>query len=316
MSRYSVLLVVLAAIWGASYLFIKIGIDGGLEPSVLMASRGLLAAVGLFPVLVVKTGAVQALRELRASWRQWTAIGVAANAVPFWLVAWGEKYIDTGVAAIAQATVPIFTVLLGLRFLPHEPMGRRRWIGIVMGLVGVGVLAGINPAGDVWFVIGTLAVVLSSLAYASGNIIGQRSIAAVSGPVLACGAMFAAGVSLTPFALLQLPSEAPTAGAIVSLLTLVVLGTVVAQLILYRMLRLYGGRRMSLVTYLMPAFALSYGALFLDEPLQASSLIGLALILGGVALGSGALASRSGGGLSRVLRKERHLGPGSSRSDP
>ena len=315
MSRYSVLLVVLAAIWGASYLFIKIGIDGGLEPSVMMAARGLLAAAGLFAVLVVTIGTSRAFRELRASWRQWTAIGVAANAVPFWLVAWGEKHIDTGVAAIAQATVPIFTVLLGLRFLPHEPMGGRRWAGIVIGLVGVGVLAGVNPEGGVWFVVGTLAVVLSSLAYASGNIIGQRSIAAVSGPVLACGAMFAAGVSLTPFALLQFPHEAPTTGAIASLLTLVVLGTVFAQLVLYRMLRLYGGRRMSLVTYLMPAFALSYGALFLDEPLRASSLVGLALILAGVALGSGAVAARAGDGLRRGLRKKRHLGAGASRGD-
>ena len=315
MSRYSTLLVTLAAIWGGSYLFIKIGIDGGFTPSGMMASRCLLAAIGLLPFVVVTVGVPRALRELRASWRQWTAIGVVANALPFWLVAWGEKYIDTGVAAIAQATVPIFTVLLALRFLPHEPMGTRRWLGILLGLVGVGVLAGVNPEGDAWFVIGTLAVVLSSLAYASGNIIGQLSISEVSGPVIAFGAMLAAGVALLPFALVQQTGEAPTLGAIGALLTLVLLGTVVAQLLLYRMLRLYGGRRMSLVTYLMPAFALVYGALFLDEPLRASSLIGLALILAGVALGSGALATKTGSGLRRIMRKERHLGA-ASRSDP
>lgn len=289
MSRYSILLVTLAAIWGASYLFIKLGLDGGLEPSVLMAARGLLAAVGLFVVLLATSGARRALADLGASWREWTVLGVTANALPFWLVAWGEKHIDTGVAAIAQATVPIFTILLGLRFLPHEQMGRRRWAGIVLGLVGVGVLAGVEPAGGFWFVLGTLAVVLSSLAYAAGNIVGQRSVAAVPGPVLACGAMLAAGVSLTPFALLQLPDEAPTAKAIWAILALVLGGTVSAQLMLYRMLRLYGGRRMSLVTYLMPAFALTYGALFLDEPIRASALVGLALILLGVALGSGAM---------------------------
>jgi drug/metabolite transporter (DMT)-like permease len=315
-SRYSTLLVTLAAIWGGSYLFIKIGIDGGFTPSGMMAARSLLAAAGLAPVVIASVGLRRALRELRASWRQWVAIGVAANALPFWLVAWGEKYIDTGVAAIAQATVPIFTVLLALRFLPHEPMGARRWAGIVMGLAGVGVLAGINPDGDVWFVIGTLAVVLSSLAYASGNIIGQLSISNVSGPVMAFGAMLAAGVALTPFALLQLPGEVPTLGAVAALLTLVLLGTVVAQLILYRMLRLYGGRRMSLVTYLMPPFALVYGAIFLDEPIHLSSLFGLALILGGVALGSGALGARAGNGLRRALGKKPRLDAGASRSDP
>jgi len=314
-NRYSTLLVTLAAIWGGSYLFIKLGLDGGFTPSAMMSARSLLAALGLAPVVMATIGTRQALRELRVSWRQWVAIGVAANAVPFWLVAWGEKYIDTGVAAIAQATVPIFTVLLALRFLPHEPMGTRRWVGIVMGLVGVGVLAGINPEGGTWFVIGTLAVVLSSLAYASGNIIGQLSVSEVSGPVIAFGAMLAAGIALLPFALLQLPAEMPTLGAITSLITLVVLGTVVAQLLLYRMLRLYGGRRMSLVTYLMPAFALVYGAVFLDEPIHLSALAGLALILGGVALGSGALGARAGEGLRRAVRKKPRLDPGASHGD-
>lgn len=315
MNRYSTLLVTLAAIWGASYLFIKLGLDGGFTPSSLMAARCLLAAAGLVPVVIATVGTRQALREFRVSWRQWVAIGVAANAVPFWLVAWGEKYIDTGVAAIAQATVPIFTVLLALRFLPHEPMGLRRWTGIVMGLVGVGVLAGVNPEGGTWFVLGTLAVVLSSLAYAAGNIIGQLSVSEVSGPVIACGAMFAAGVALVPFALLEPPADTPTVGSITALVTLVLLGTVVAQLLLYRMIRLYGGRRMSLVTYLMPAFALVYGAVFLDEPIHPSALAGLALILGGVALGSGAVGARAGEGLRRAVRKKSRLDAGASRGD-
>ena len=88
-----------------------------------------------------------------------------------------------------------------------------------------------------------------------------------------------------------------------------------AQLLLYRMLRLYGGRRMSLVTYLMPAFALVYGDVFLDEPIHVSALAGLALILGGVALGSGALGARAGEGLRRAVGKKPRLDPGASRGD-
>ncbi|MFN8223204.1 MAG: DMT family transporter [Gaiellales bacterium] len=290
MNRYSTHLITLAAIWGGSYLLIKVGLDGGFEPGFMMCIRGLLAAIALFALLGATVGTRTALAGLRASWRTWLVMGVVANALPFWLVAWGEKHIDTGIAAIAQATVPLFTVLLGLRFLPHEPMGPRRWLGIALGLVGVGVLTGVDPDGGLWFVIGTLAVVLSSFAYAAGNVIGQRRVTDAPGPVLACGAMLGAGFSLLPLAATELPSDWPSTTAIAALLTLVALATVFAQLALYRMLRLFGGRRLSLVTYLMPAFALTYGAILLEEPIRLSSLAGLALILSGVALGSGALA--------------------------
>jgi drug/metabolite transporter (DMT)-like permease len=218
-------------------------------------------------------------------------IGLVGTAVPYWLVAWGETYVDSGIAAVAQSTVPLFTVLLGLRFLPHEPLTRARLLGLVLGLVGVAVLAGGHPSGGAWAVVGTLAVVLSSVAYACGGIIGQRSMTKTSGPVLATGAMIGAAVSLLPLALVEAPSSRPDADAILSLLALAILGTAFAQLVMYRLIRLAGARRMSLVTYLLPGFALVYGALLLDEPLTAAVLAGLALILGGVALGSGAVGS-------------------------
>ena len=287
MNRYWTLILVLAAVWGASYLFIKVAVEGGLEPSPLICARAAIAALVLFGFLARTMGARRAVAELRGSWRRWVVLGVVANALPFWLVAWGEKHVDSGIAAVAQSTVPLFTVLLGLRFLPHEPLSRLQLTGFGLGLVGVTVLAGGAPGGGPWAVAGTLAVVLSSLAYASGAVIGQRSVGSTPGPVLATGAMIAASVSLLPFALLQRPTAMPDTDAILSLLALALLGTALAQLVLYRTIRLYGGRRMSLVTYLMPAFALVYGAVLLDEPLTVSVLAGLALILGGVALGSG-----------------------------
>ena len=282
----------LAAVWGASYLFIKVAVEGGLEPAPFMAARAGIAFVLLYAFVAWTLGAGRSVAELRESWRQWTLIGVVGNAVPFWLVAWGETHVDSGIAAIAQSTVPIFTILLGLRFLPAEPLGATRWGGIAIGLVGVGVLAGAGPDRGWWAVAGTLAVVLSSLAYASGNVIGQRSVSDTAGPVLATGAMLSAFVTLLPFGLLQFPRSTPDADAIASLLALALLGTVLAQLVLYRMLRLFGGRRSSLVTYLMPGFAIVYGALLLDESITLSSLAGLALILAGVALGSGAIEQR------------------------
>jgi drug/metabolite transporter (DMT)-like permease len=288
-NRYWPLLLILASVWGASYLFIKVGVEGGLEPAPLMCARAAIAALVLLAYVVRSMGWERALGDLRGSWRQWAVIGAVANALPFWLVAWGEKHVDSGIAAIAQSTVPLFTILLGLRFLPHEPLSRAQLLGFALGLVGVGVLAGAHPEGGSWAVAGTLAVVLSSLAYACGSVIGQRSVSGTPGPVLATGAMLSAAVTLLPFALFQAPTRTPDTDAILSLLALALLGTALAQLVLYRMLNLFGARSMSLVTYLMPGFALVYGALLLDEPITAATLGGLALILAGVALGSGAL---------------------------
>lgn len=286
------LILLLASVWGASYLFIKVGVEGGLEPAPLMAARAAIAAMLLLAYVGRTMGVHRAVAELRASWRKWAVLGAVGNAIPFWLVAWGETHVDSGIAAIAQSTVPIFTILLGLRFLPHEPLGPARAVGIGLGLVGVAVLAGGGPGHGWWAVAGTLAVVLSSLAYASGNVFGQRSVSVTPGPVLAAGAMISASLVLLPFALLQFPERVPDTDAIASLVALAVLGTALAQLVLYRMLRLFGGRRMSLVTYLMPGFALVYGALLLDESITGAALVGLAAILVGVALGSGVVGSR------------------------
>jgi drug/metabolite transporter (DMT)-like permease len=289
MNRYWPLLLFLAATWGASYLFIKVAVEGGLEPAPMMAFRALVAALCLFGYLTWVMGAARAVVALRGSWRQWIVLGSVGAALPFWLVAWGEKHVDSGIAAIAQATVPIFTLVLGARFLPHEPLGPSRAAGIGLGLVGVAALTGLDPQVTAWTIAGTLAVVLSSFAYSVGNVVGQRSVSGTPGPVLATGSMLTAGLVLSVPAGFQLPSRVPDTDAVLSVLALTVLGTAVAQLVLYRMLRLFGGRRVSLVTYLMPGMALVYGAVLLDEPLQAGALVGLALILLGVALGSGAL---------------------------
>ena len=214
-------------------------------------------------------------------------------ALPFWLIAWGEKYIESSVAGIAQATVPIFAFVLGLRYLPHEHVPPIRWVGVALGLVGVAVLTGIDLPGGWWAVAGTLAVVLSSISYASSGTYAQLRVRDTPGPVLATGGMLVGGLLLLPFALCQLPDEAPGWEAVASVAALTILGTAIAQLVFFHMLPLYGNRRISFVAYVMPVFAIGYGALFLSEPVTAAMLVGLGLILAGVALGSGLLlASR------------------------
>jgi drug/metabolite transporter (DMT)-like permease len=288
-NRYWPLILLLASVWGASYLFIKVGVDGGFSPGALMCARALIAGAVLLAYLLATIGRT-AFSRLREAWRQSLVLGFMNAAAPFWLVAWGETRIDSGLAGIAQATVPLFSVLIGLRFLPHERIGAARMAGVGLGLVGVVLIVGGAPDGGAWAVAGTLAVILASVFYASAAIYSQLRLSkTVSGPVLATGNMLAAGVMLLPLAIVSPPTSMPTTGAIASLLLLALLGTALAQLILFRVIALFGARRLSLVTYLMPGFAVVYGALILDERVNPSALIGLALILVGVSLGSGTL---------------------------
>jgi drug/metabolite transporter (DMT)-like permease len=284
--RYGPLMLVLAAIWGASYLFIKVGVRD-FEPTVLMTLRLLIAGLLLFAFLAATTGGGNALQGIRVAWREGLVFGAINGALPFTLIAWGETHIDSGVAAIAQASVPIFVAVLAIKFNPSQRSSGMKLVGILVGLLGVGVLAGIHPEGGGWAVAGTLAVVLASVSYAAGGLYGQHALGRASGPVLATASMLYGGLLLLPFALFQLPDHTPGWKPVASLVGLAVLGTAVAQLLLFRILRLYGAARLSLVTYLIPAFALLYGSLILDEPLRPSMLVGLGLILGGVALGSG-----------------------------
>jgi drug/metabolite transporter (DMT)-like permease len=287
---YVPLLLLLSGLWGSSYFFIKVAVDD-LEPSVMMFGRTLLAGVILLTVVVVTRGFSNASGELRGAWRQALVLGAFNAAVPFWLIAWGEQHIESSVAGVAQATVPILAFVIGLRFLPHEHVAPVRWVGVSIGLMGVVVLAGVDLPGGWWGAAGVFAVVLSSVSYASAGTYAQLQVHDTPGPVLAAGSMLMGAAFLLPFAIVQVPDAVPSWKAVASVAALAILGTAIAQLVFFRMLPVYGIRRVSLVAYIMPAFAIIFGALFLSEPITAGVVIGLALILAGVALGSGLVTS-------------------------
>jgi drug/metabolite transporter (DMT)-like permease len=208
-------------------------------------------------------------------------------AIPMTLVAWGETHIDSSIAGIAQSSVPIFVAILGLRFLPHDPLRRAQIAGLVIGLAGVMLITGVHPDGGAWAAAGTFAVVLSSLSYAAGGIYGQLHIHDTPGPVLAAGSMIVGAIALLPLAIADPPTQAPGATALAGLLALALIPTFLGQLLLFRVLRLFGSRRLSLVTFLIPGFAVAYGAVLLGETISATALAGLTLILVGVILASG-----------------------------
>ena len=289
MSRsYALLIGSLAAIWGASYLFIKVAVRD-FPPAAMIELRLGVAGILLALFLVARIGWQNALRELRGAGWAGFAIGIVNGAIPFTLIAWGERHIDSGIAAVANASVPIFNAVLVPWLLPTERLSRRRLAGVLVGIVGVAVLTLAQPSVSWWFVAGTAAVVVASISYAFGGILAQHSLSNARGPTLAAASMLGGAVALLPLALLDLPDHTPGWKPVASLAALTLAGTALAQLILFRAIRLHGSARVSLVTYLMPPAALVYGAILLDEPITAASLGGLALIMLGVGLGSGAV---------------------------
>ena len=286
MNRYWPMLLTLAAVWGASYLFIKVAVDE-VEPAPMMAFRTLLAAAVLLGYVVWRLGRAGAFADLRAAWRHCLVLGVLNAALPFWLIAWGEQHIDSGLAAVVQASVPIFNALLVLRFLPHERLTRtrgsrprdrdrrrrRRHRDSPRGRQPR------DPRRARRRALIALVRVRRRLRPARG--LGDGRAGARGG--------LDARRRADPDAVRALPAarSVPSLEATVSILALALLGTALAQLILFRMLALHGSARLSLVTYLIPGFALVYGALILDEEITAAMLGGLALILAGVALASG-----------------------------
>jgi drug/metabolite transporter (DMT)-like permease len=274
---YVPLLAVLAALWGASYLFIKVGVRG-FEPATMMLIRVAVASALLAGFLASRGE----LPGLRRAPRGAYVLGIFNGAIPFTLIAWGEKHVDSGTAAVANAGVPLFVALLAPWFLRGERVGGLRLLGLLVGFGGVAWLVGLHPAGDWWFVAGTMAIVVATFSYAIGSLYGQHLVARTSGPVLATTAYIGAAVVLLPIGVVQAPHAWPGWKPVAAVLALTVLGTAVAQLLWFRLLARYGSSRSTLVSYLLPAIALLYGSVFLDESLTLAKLGGFALILIGV----------------------------------
>jgi drug/metabolite transporter (DMT)-like permease len=281
--RQSLMLLVLAALWGASFMFIKVGVRE-LAPATLICFRLALGTLTLLPVALFTLGGRELRWQLRAAATPVLVVGLLNSALPITVLAWAEKRVDSGLAAVIQASAPLFTALLALRFSRSEVVTGSRLVGLLVGFGGVALLVGVQPSGDV---LSALAITFTALCYAVSALYSARALAEVPPLVTAVGALGAATLMLVPFALAEPPSGVPGWKVTASLLVLGILGTGVAYVLYYALLAGAGASRSILITYLVPGFALVYGALILDEPVTVAAVLGLALILGGVALGTG-----------------------------
>ena len=280
MSRRNViLLVILSAIWGSSFLFIKVGVRE-LSPAVVVLGRLVVGTAVLLPLAAFRGG----LAPLRGRLGAVVILGLFNNALPFWLLGFAEERIDSGLTAVIQASAPIFTVLLAGWIDATQRVGRGQLAGIGVGFVGVALLIGVQRGGNL---VGAIAVVGVALCYAFSVLFAGRVTRDIPPLQLSIGQLAAAAVLIAPFGLAQLPGEVPSWKPLAAVVTLGVLGTGVAYLLYFALIHGAGASKAILVTYLVPAFALVYGAIVLNEHVSGKALVGLGLILAGTTLATG-----------------------------
>jgi drug/metabolite transporter (DMT)-like permease len=280
---------VLAALWGASYMFIKVAIDD-VSPIIVVWVRLVLAALVLVPI-AHRRGALSGLRPHLPTIALLSVVQVAA---PFLLITFGEKHIASALAGILVASAPIFTALLAFRIDREELATGWRLVGILVGIVGVALLFGVDLSGDSAALLGGLMVLLASLGYAIGPLQMKRRLQGVPPVGTAAATMSLAALLLTPAVPFALPSHAPGIDTVGSLLVLGAGGTGIAFLIFYTLIAEIGPGRATVVAYIAPGFSVVYGIVLLGERFTAGTAGGLLLILGGSWLAAGARISRSG----------------------
>ncbi len=275
-------LLLLAAIWGASFLFIRVAAPV-LGPVALMEARVLLASVAL----VVYALALRRFPELRPRWRAYLILGAINAAAPFTLIATAELTLTASLAAILNATTPLFAAIVAAVWLRERLTGRRA-LGLVLGLAGVAVLVGWSPLPLNGSVI--LAVVTSlaaALFYALGGVYSSRAFRGAPPLALAVGQQLGATAVLLPFVAVRPPVSAPSGAVVLTVLALALLPTAFGYILYFRLIANVGPTKTLTVTFLVPVFGLLWSAIFLRESVGAGTLVGLAIILSSLTLVTG-----------------------------
>lgn len=276
-------LLLLAALWGASFLFMRVAAPE-FGPFALVEVRVAIAAAALLPLLAWRGG----LQSLVRHAGRVAVVGVLNSAIPFALFNYAVLGITAGFAAIINAATPLATALVGVVWL-RERFRPSQWVGLAIGIAGVAVLLwgriDLRPGGSVWSVtLATGAALAATLAYGIGGNYTRRKLAGVEPLALAAGSQACAAVATLPLAIAWWPPSMPSATAWLAALTLGVACTALAYILYFRLIRSVGAMRAAAVTFLIPMFATVWGAMFLDEAVTAQMVAGGAVILAGTAL--------------------------------
>ena len=281
----------LAGAWGSSYLFIKIGVDT-LTPLTLVAAR---VAIGAAVLAVAMRLTGQRLPRHRAAYGHLFVVALLGIVIPFTLITWGEQTIDSGLAAILTGTVPLFAIVLAAMVLADEPITTNRLLGLLVGFAGLVILTSPSLAdGFGGSLPGQLALIGSSVSYASAGVYARhtvREVAPLPSAFLEVGFAFLVALVLAllfddPFATRVEPST------VLSVVWLGLIGSGLAFLAFFFLLGRWGATRTSLVAYLMPVVGVVLGVLVLREMVSVPVLVGMALIIAGIAVANSRFGQR------------------------
>jgi drug/metabolite transporter (DMT)-like permease len=272
----------LSALWGASYLFIKIALRD-MSATEIVTVRTALAALVLFP-FAIRRGAFEGLGRRVP---EIALLGVVQVTLPFMLITFGERHIASSLTGILVGAAPIWIALIAPVVDPEESSSGWRLVGVIVGIVGVALLLGVDLSGDSQALFGGVLVVLGALGYALGGLFVKRRFKGPDPVGVVTGTTLTTALITLPFAITTAPSGAPGIGPLAAVVVLGVGGTGIAFVLFYNLVASAGPARTSLVAYVSPAFALFYGVVFLDESVGAGGYIGLVLILAGSWLAAG-----------------------------
>ncbi|WP_298938027.1 EamA family transporter [uncultured Ruegeria sp.] len=281
------LLVILSFLWGASFTLIEVAIDT-IPPATIVFGR---LAIGASLLMLFAFWRGVTFPRSPARWGALLLQGILQSALPFTLISWGQKYIDSGLAGLLNTTPPLFVFLIGFFLLRDRSAGVPQITGISLGFAGVLVIMGPAAlAGEGNSVLGQLAITGASLSYAVAAIYAKRF--SDQPPVLtaACSMAFAALLMFPVSLWVDDPlSLAPTAPAIAAVVAMGVFSTAIAMAIYFRLVRTLGPLGVTTGSYMRAGFSVLLGVLLLGEALSPTLIIGLLMIFGGVAIVTGHL---------------------------
>ena len=278
-------LLLLASLWGASFLFMRVaGPEFG--PIALSFLRAAIAALLLLPFLLLGSGAA----ELKTHWKRLAMVGVLNSAIPFCLLALATVSLSGGFAAILNATAPLWAAVIAWIWLADK-MDGSRIVGLMIGFAGVVILVankiGLNASG---VPVAILAAISAAFFYGIGANFTKKYMQGISTLAVATGSMLAAAIVLLPGAVLFWPGEPASLLAWVAVIVMGIASTGIAYVLYFRLIVNVGPAKAITVTYLIPGFAVIWGAIFINEELTTNMVIGGAIILTGTALATGMLS--------------------------
>ena len=281
-------LLLLAALWGGSFLFMRVAAPS-LGPIWLIELRVLIAGLGLVPLVMhLNLGP-----QLRQHWRSLLIVGGLNSALPFVLFAFAALSLPAGFTSVLNATTPLFGTLVAAIWL-KERLTVPQMVGLILGFVGVSTLVGpktLTATPD--FLGAVCAGLFASLLYAIAAPYIKKNLSGIPSVVVATGSQLGAACLLLPALPFTLPAQPPPIAVLPPVIALALFSTSLAYILFFRLIQNIGTTRALTVTYLIPVFAMVWGALFLQEAITLTMVLGCGLILGGTAIVNGVFTERS-----------------------